>query len=115
MTYMLLIVEPLGQRTERGLQAGQQAYAEMQRFGQALQERGVLLGSQALTSAATRVQRRADRVQALDGPFAETKEMVGGYFLLDCATREQALEIAAECPAAAWAAVEVREIGTCYE
>lgn len=115
MTYMLLIVEPLGQRAERGLPAGQEAYAEMQRFGQALQERGLLLGAQALKSPATRVRRQAERVQALDGPFAETKEMVGGYYLLDCATREQALEIAAACPAAAWAEVEVREIGTCYE
>ena len=115
MTYMLLIVEPLGQRAERGLPAGQEAYAAMQRFADGLQQRGLLLGAQALKSPATRVQRRAERVLALDGPFAETKEMVGGYYLLDCATREQALAVAAECPAAAWAEVEVREIGTCYE
>ena len=50
----------------------------------------------------------------LDGPFAETKEMVGGFFLLDCETREQAIAIASECPAAQWATVEVRELGPCH-
>jgi hypothetical protein len=40
--------------------------------------------------------------------------MVGGFFLLNCATREEALAIAAECPAAAWASVEVRATGPCY-
>jgi hypothetical protein len=51
----------------------------------------------------------------VDGPFAESKEMVGGFFVLDCQTREQAIAIADECPALAWATVEVREIGTCYD
>jgi hypothetical protein len=50
----------------------------------------------------------------LDGPFAEAKEMVGGFFLLDCATREEAVAIARECPAAEWATVEVRATGPCY-
>jgi hypothetical protein len=50
----------------------------------------------------------------LDGPFAEAKEMIGGFFLLDVATREQALEWAARCPAAGWATVEVRETGPCF-
>jgi hypothetical protein len=50
----------------------------------------------------------------MDGPFAEAKEMVGGFFLLDCATREEAVAIAGRCPAAEWATVEVRETGPCY-
>jgi hypothetical protein len=40
---------------------------------------------------------------------------VGGFFLLDCATREEALRFAGECPACEWATVEVRETGPCYE
>jgi hypothetical protein len=51
----------------------------------------------------------------MDGPFAETKETIGGFFLLTCETREQAIAIAAECPAAKWATVEVRELGPCFE
>jgi hypothetical protein len=50
----------------------------------------------------------------LDGPFAEAKEMVGGFFLLDVATRDEAVAIAGQCPAAEWATVEVRSIGPCY-
>jgi hypothetical protein len=55
------------------------------------------------------------RAQVLDGPFTESKELIGGYFLIDCGTRDEALAIARDCPAAAWASIEVREIGTCYE
>ena len=49
-----------------------------------------------------------------DGPFAEVKEMIGGFFLVDCATRDEALAIARRCPAAQWASVEVRETGPCF-
>ena len=49
-----------------------------------------------------------------DGPFAETKEVMGGFFLLTCETREEAIAIARECPAAQWATIEVRELGPCF-
>lgn len=115
MSYLLLIVEPPGQREARGLQAGQDVFAQMSAFAGRLQQRGVLQGVNALKRTGTRVSKRDGQVQALDGPFAETKELIGGYFLLDGVTREEALAIAADCPAAAWATVEVRETGTCYE
>ena len=47
-------------------------------------------------------------------PFAEAKEMVGGFFLIDVATRDEAVAIASRCPAARWASVEVRECAPCY-
>ncbi|MNT98770.1 YCII-related domain protein [compost metagenome] len=50
----------------------------------------------------------------MDGPYAEAKEMIGGFFLLTCDSREEALALAAECPAAQWATVEVRELGPCF-
>jgi len=50
----------------------------------------------------------------LDGPFAEAKEMIGGFFLLKCESRERATEIARLCPAAGWATIEVRELGPCF-
>jgi hypothetical protein len=116
MSYMLLIVEPPGQRAERGLEAGQQAYAQMQAFAEGLQVRGVLRGVESLASDSkgVRVQVRDGRPSLVDGPFTEAKEMVGGFFLLDCATRDEAVAIAAACPAAAWATVEVREVGPCW-
>ncbi|MGT2439563.1 YciI family protein [Bradyrhizobium betae] len=72
-------------------------------------------GRQLLTSEANgvRVQVREGRRDPLDGPFAEAKEMIGGYFLVDCATQDEAIAIAAERPAAAWCTVEVREVGPC--
>jgi hypothetical protein len=115
MPHMLLIVEPVGQREERGEDHGRVVYQQMLDFTDALRSAGVLLASSSLAGAATRLQRPGGAAPRLvDGPFAEAKEMIGGFFLLDVATREQALEWAARCPAAAWATVEVRETGPCF-
>ena len=116
MSYMLLIVEPVEQRTQRSPEAGHQAYDSMLRFAADLTARGVLSASESLASTAnaTRVQVRNGRQSLLDGPFTEAKEMVGGFFVLKVETRAEAIAIAAECPAAAWCTVEVRELGPCY-
>ena len=116
MSYLLLVIEPPGQRATRSQEQGEEAFAQMLRFADDLKARNLLLGTHSLTSdtCGVRVQVRAGQRRLLDGPFAEAKEMVGGYFLLDCATRDEAVAIAAQCPAAAWATVEVRETGPCY-
>jgi hypothetical protein len=116
MPYMLLIHEPVGQRATRTRAEGEAVYERMLRFAGDLKERGVLRAVESLTSQeqATRIKVSNGRTQALDGPFAEAKEMVGGFFLLDCATREEAVAIAKQCPAAEWATVEVRATGPCY-
>ena len=116
MAYMLLITEPRGQREARTQAEGEALYARMLRFADDLAARGVLLDAQSLVSdkEAARVQVREGRESVLDGPFAEVKEMIGGFFLINSATREEALAIARECPAAQWASVEVRETGPCF-
>ena len=116
MPYLLMIIEPPGQREARGVEAGREAYDRMLAFAGELKQRGVLLGVESLVSSnqATRVEVRGGRTSMVDGPFAETKEMIGGFFLLDVGDREQALAIAAECPAASWCSVEVRETGPCW-
>jgi hypothetical protein len=116
MTYMLLIVEPVGQRRERSESEGRQLYERMLRFSDQLKARGLLKASQSLKSDAegVRVQVRGGKRTLVDGPFSESKEMVGGFFLLDCETREEAIAIASECPAAEWSTVEVRELGPCF-
>lgn len=116
MSFMLLIVEPVGQRRERTEDEGRALYDSMLNFSADLKSRGLLTVSQSLRSdaEAVRVQVRAGRRTLVDGPFAEAKEMVGGYFLLTCKTRDEAVAIAAECPAAQWATVEVREFGPCF-
>jgi hypothetical protein len=117
MSYMLLIVEPTGQRTERGAQAGEEVYARMLRYTDELKARGVLLASDSLASTAkgVRLQVREGRRTLVDGPFSEAKEMVGGFFLVNCATRDEAVALASECPAAEWATIEVRQSGPCFE
>lgn len=114
--YLLLIVEPVGQREARSEAEGQAAYDAMVRFGAGLKARGVLRAVESLTSTrdATRLAVRGGQRQLIDGPFAEAKEMVGGFFLLQGVTREQALAIATECPAAQFATVEVRRLGPCF-
>jgi hypothetical protein len=114
---MLLIVEPVDQRLERGREAGEQVYARMLDYTAELQREGVLMNSSSLagTREASRLQVRDGRRNVIDGPFAESKEMVGGFFLLNCETRDQALAIAARCPAAEWATVEIRGVAACYE
>ena len=79
--------------------------------------RGVYKASESLRSVSegVRIAVRGGKRVVADGPFAESKEMVGGFFLLDCRTREQAIAIAGECPATEWGTVEVREVGPCYE
>lgn len=116
MAYLLLIVEPRGQRAERTPEEGRQAYAQMVRFSEGLKARGLLKAVESLQSDNTgvRVSVRGGKRALHDGPFAESKEMVGGFFLLDGVSREQAVAIAGECPAAEWAVVEVREVGPCF-
>ncbi|RZF31699.1 dehydrogenase [Paraburkholderia sp. UYCP14C] len=116
MSYMLLIVEPTEQREERGEPAGRDLYDQMVRFAGNLKERGKLLAVESLTSQkdAVRVQVRNGQSKLVDGPFAEAKEMIGGFFLLNCDSREEAVAIAQTCPAAAWCTVEVRKIGPCF-
>jgi hypothetical protein len=116
VSYLLLIVEPIGQRAERSDAEGRDVYDDMVRFGQDLQSRGILRGAESLKSTedGVRVQRRGGQATLIDGPFAEAKEMIGGFFLLDVATRDEAIAIANECPAAGWCTVEVREVGPCF-
>lgn len=117
MTYMLLIHEPVGQRAMRTPAEGQAAYAAMVAFGENLAAQGKLKAVESLAGldGAVRVSRAGGQPQTLDGPFAEIKEMIGGFFLLENVTREQAIALAHECPAAQWCTVEVRALAPCFE
>ena len=117
MSYMLLIIEPADQRATRTEAEGREAYAQMQRFGEGLAAEGKLKAVESLAglSSAVRVSHAGGRAQVLDGPFAEAKEMIGGFFLLQNVGREEAIAIAQRCPAAQWCTVEVRPLAPCFD
>jgi len=81
-------------------------------FTQEIQARGLMLGGEALepSSTATTVRVRDGHALVTDGPFAETKEQILGYYLLECADLDEALEMAARIPGAASGGIEVRPI-----
>jgi hypothetical protein len=118
MPYLLLIVEPRGQRAAVPQEIAHRRYDAMMEFAGALQREGVLLRAESLRpdDHAVRVSRRApeSRLSLVDGPFAEAKEMVGGFFLIDVASRDAAVAIAERCPAVDFATVEVRECAPCH-
>jgi hypothetical protein len=86
--------------------------AEYDAFGAEMGARGVLKGGERLrpTTDATTVRVRDGEVLTSDGPFAETKEQMGGFYLVDCADLDEAIEVAAKIPGARNGSIEVRPI-----
>lgn len=117
MAYILLVVEKAGDRRLRTEEEGRALYERMLRFSEDLQRRGLLKMSQSLKTdaEAVRVSKAAGRQIVRDGPFSEAREMIGGFFLLSCERRDEAVAIAGACPAAEWATIEVRELGPCFQ
>lgn len=115
MAFLLIIREPRGQRAGRSEDDARQTYASMLKFGEDLGKRGILVAAESLRddSHGIRVSIRDGKTDLVDGPFIESKEMIGGFFLLDVSSEQEAIEIATQCPAARFATVEVRELAPC--
>ena len=110
MEYLLLIYE--GEKRWEGLSKGD-IDKEMGDYGAFGQEfAGTIKGGNALqpTSSATPVRVRDGKRLTTDGPFAETKEQLGGYYLIDAPDLDAALSWAARCPGAAHGSIEVRPV-----
>jgi hypothetical protein len=108
--YMLLIYEPEVDQTE---QAGREATTPMMlELHRGLREAGVLVDVRRLRSSetATSVRVREGETEMTDGPFAVTKEVLAGYYVLDCADLDEALGHAANLPVSSWGTVEVRPV-----
>ena len=83
-------------------------------YTEALKQAGVLVAGDRLrpTNASTTVRVASGKTQVLNGPYAETKEQLGGYYLIDVADLDVAISWAARCPAASYGTMEVRPIWT---
>jgi hypothetical protein len=108
--YLLLLYSAEADATEQA-----EREAEMpkwMKYIQDLREAGVFLGTDRLhpVDSATTVRVRNDETELVDGPFAVTKEFLGGYLLLDCADLDDALKWAARAPLARYGSVEVRPV-----
>ncbi len=90
----------------------EQGYAAYMAYSEALKQAGVYQGSNRLQpiATATTVRVANGKPQVLDGPYADTKEQLGGYFLIDVADLDSALSWAARCPGASHGVMEVRPI-----
>ena len=112
MQYLLLIYSNeagWSKMTQAEQERGMAAY---QAFSEALSQAGTLKGSNRLqpTSSATTVRVADGKSQVLDGPFVDSKEQLGGYFLIDVPDLDAAISWAARCPGASHGVVEVRPI-----
>jgi hypothetical protein len=108
--YMLLVYESEADQAEQAeREAGLPMWVELNR---SLREAGLLVGVQRLRSvdSATSVRVRGGETEITDGPFAVTKEILAGYYVLDCADLDEALKYAARLPAARHGTVEVRPV-----
>jgi hypothetical protein len=114
MQCILLLYSREGGWFEMSAAEQQQAMAAYGAYTEALRKAGVLLGVNRLqpTSAAATVRVENGKSQVLDGPYAEAKEQMGGYYLIDVPDLDAAIAWAARCPAASHGAVEVRPVWT---
>jgi hypothetical protein len=112
MRYLLLICTDESAVAALSADEGAAMMAEYGAFGEEMGRRGVLQGGERLrpTSDATTVRVRDGEVLTSDGPFAETKEQVGGYYVVDCKDLDEAIEIAGKIPGARVGTIEVRPI-----
>jgi hypothetical protein len=112
MRYLLMVCTDEDAVEVRSAEERSAVRAEFDAFGAEMGRRGVLLGGDRLrpTSDATTVQVRDGEVLVGDGPFAETKEQIGGYCLVDCRDLDEAIEVASKVPGARFGTVEVRPI-----
>jgi hypothetical protein len=108
--YLLLIYGE--ERDHEAMEADGSFVPACQAWTDELRRRGVLVTSGGLRppADATTVRVRDDQVLLSDGPFAETKELIGGFHLIECADLDEALEAAAGHPAARYGTIEVRPL-----
>lgn len=114
MQYMLLIYADESRWSEMTPEQGQKMYAEYMQYSRDLSEAGVIMSGSELkpTPTAKSLRMKNGNVVTTDGPFAETREQLGGYYLLNVPDMETALTWAAKCPGVHTGSIEVRACAT---
>jgi hypothetical protein len=101
-----------GPKAETGAFPDPELVAAMMKYNEAMQKAGVLLALDGLhpTSKGARVKFGGGKRTVVDGPFTESKELVGGYWLIQVKSKEEAVEWATRCPAPDGEMIEIRQV-----
>lgn len=110
MRYALLVA--VDETVELNDEDAERRYSEFMGFQDEMEARGALISRERLqpTSLATSVRVREDGLVVADGPFAETKEQIAGFYIIECEDLDDAIEIASRNPGARYGTIEVRPV-----
>jgi hypothetical protein len=112
MRFMMLMIPKGYEKAQPGTMPDAKAVAAMMKYNEALQKAGVLLALDGLhpPSMGARVTFSGGKPKVTDGPFTEAKEVLGGYWMIQVKSKEEAVEWASRCPASDNEVIEVRQV-----
>lgn len=112
MRFMMLMIPRGYEKAAPGTTPEAKAVAVMMKYNEALQQAGVLVALDGLhpLSAGARIAFSGGKPTVTDGPFVETKEVLGGYWMIDVKSKEEAVAWASRCPAADNEVIEIRQV-----
>lgn len=112
MRFMMLMIPKGYETAEPGTLPDAAAMEPMMKYNESLQKAGVLLALDGLhpPSMGARITFEGGKPKVMDGPFTEAKEMLGGYWMINVRSREEAIEWASRCPASENEMIEVRQV-----
>ena len=112
MRFMMLVIPKGYEKAAPGTMPDPKAVAAMMKYNESLQKAGVLLELNGLhpPSAGARVSFSGGIPKVTDGPFIEAKEVIGGYWMIQVKSKEEAIEWASRCPASDNEVIEIRQV-----
>ena len=112
MRFMMLMIPKGYENAQPGAMPDAKAVAAMMKYNESLQKAGVLLALDGLhpPSMGARVSFSGGKAKVTDGPFSEAKEVIGGYWMIQAKSKEEAIEWASRCPASDNEVIEVRQV-----
>ena len=112
MRFMMLMIPKGYEKAEPGTMPDAKQVEAMMKYNESLEKAGVLLALEGLhpPSMGARVSFAGGKPKVTDGPFAETKEVIGGYWMIQVKSRQEAIEWASRCPASENEVIEIRQV-----
>jgi hypothetical protein len=112
MRFMMLMLPGGYENAAPGTLPDVKAVAEMTKYNEELQKAGILITGEGLhpPSMGARVTFKGGKPKVTDGPFAEAKEVLGGFWMIDVKSREEAIEWAKKCPGSDNETIEIRQV-----